>query len=91
MALPDRGYRKPGQGVIDAFYEGLNKIAGTRYDVVAKFDADLQFPPDMLEKVCDAFIRNSRLGVTGGALYERSGEGQPAKRSRGSDGFVRAP
>jgi len=26
VALPNRGFRKPGQGVVEVFYEGLKKI-----------------------------------------------------------------
>lgn len=71
VSLPDRGYRKPGQGVIEAFYEGLKKIIATDYDIISKFDADLKFPPDTLEKICNAFRDDPKLGITGGTRYEQ--------------------
>lgn len=67
----DRGYRKPGEGVVDAFYTGFNAIAGVDYDVVAKFDADLEFPPDTLEKIGRAFEDSPKLGITGAVRYDR--------------------
>ena len=48
ISLPDRGYRKPGQGVVEAFDEGMKLIIGEDYDVISKFDADLDFRPDTL-------------------------------------------
>ena len=71
ITLNDRGFRMPGQGVIEAFYSGFNLICNLEYDVVAKLDADLDFPPDTLEVISKAFATNRRLGITGGTLYDR--------------------
>ncbi len=38
---PDRGYRKAGGGVIDAFYEGYRLVENQRWDFVVKLDGDL--------------------------------------------------
>src|SRR5947209_8249847 len=37
----DRGYRKLGGGVIDAFYEGYNSINPDEFDFLCKLDLDL--------------------------------------------------
>ena len=37
----DRGYRKLGGGVIDAFYDGYDAINPDEFDYVCKFDLDL--------------------------------------------------
>ncbi len=89
VSLPDRGFRRPGQGVIEAFYAGFDRIGETPYHVVAKFDGDLDFPPHTLETIERAFRENQKLGITGGVLHE--GDGQNAKRLLSPDGFVQGP
>ncbi|MBD3241084.1 MAG: glycosyltransferase [Chitinivibrionales bacterium] len=69
----DRGSRMPGQGVVEAFYEGLRAIGDTPYDVVGKMDGDIEFAPDVLEKLMHAFRHNPRLGITGGIIHEPTG------------------
>ena len=69
--LPDRGFRKPGQGVIEAFYEGFKQIDESDYNIIAKMDADLQLPPNMLEVIVNEFKNVSDLGITGAVRYER--------------------
>jgi len=66
----DRGYRAPATGVINAFYKGYDTIKNENYDIIAKFDADLKFPPDTLEQIITAFEDDPTLGVTGGARYD---------------------
>jgi glycosyltransferase involved in cell wall biosynthesis len=44
----DRGYRKVGGGVIDAFYAGL-EAADVEYDFISKMDVDLEFSPRYLK------------------------------------------
>src|SRR4051794_31234226 len=47
---PDRGFRKAGGGVVDAFYDGYQLIEGMPWDYVVKLDGDLSFDPDYFEK-----------------------------------------
>ncbi len=91
MSLPDRGYRKPGQGVIEAFYEGYKMIENENYDIIAKLDADLEFPPDTIEKIINAFRDDPLLGVTGGTRYEREKYNMPYKKVLFPHGFVGGP
>ena len=91
LPIKNRGYRKPGKGVIDTFYYGYNSIDAHDYDVIAKFDADLQFPPDTLQKIADAFLNNPRLGVTGGTRYERKNDDKPFRKVLVPYGFVGGP
>src|SRR3954464_10111149 len=46
---PDRGDRKLGGGVIDAFYTGYDLINPDDFDYVCKFDLDLDIPPVYFE------------------------------------------
>lgn len=91
MTLPDRGYRKPGQGVIEAFYHGFNRLGSLDYDVIAKFDADLEFPPDTLEKIGKAFQNDPLLGITGGTQYEQLNSRGPFRKLYAPQGYVCGP
>jgi glycosyltransferase involved in cell wall biosynthesis len=90
VSLPDRGYREPGRGVIQAFYEGYNEIENENYDILAKFDADLEFPPDTLETICNAFRNDPQLGITGGTRYDQINHGD-FKKVLVPKGFVGGP
>jgi len=91
VCLKDRGFRKPGQGVIEAFYEGFKKIENTDYDILAKLDGDLEFPPDTLEKISNAFKNHPKLGITGGTRYERKKNQGPFRKVLVPKGFVGGP
>jgi cellulose synthase/poly-beta-1,6-N-acetylglucosamine synthase-like glycosyltransferase len=70
VGRPDRGYRKVGGGVIDAFYEGLEAI-DIDYDFVAKMDVDLEFSPLYLERILEYFERDPGLAAASGKVYRR--------------------
>jgi glycosyltransferase involved in cell wall biosynthesis len=89
--LPDRGYRKPAQGVIETFYQGYNCVKHIDHDIVAKFDADLKFPPDTLESIIAEFRKNPKLGITGGTRYERHTFNGQYKKVLVPKGFVGGP
>jgi len=91
ISLPDRGKREPGRGVVEAFYKGYSKIGGLNYDILAKFDADLEFPPDTLEKVCQAFLTDPNLGITGGTRYEKRNNKNNPRKVLVPKGFVGGP
>jgi len=69
ISLPDRGYRLPGKGVIDAFYEGFNCISKKDWDFVVKLDGDLSFEKDYFENIFSEFGRNAKLGIASGKTY----------------------
>jgi len=89
--IPDRGYRKPGAGVVTAFYEGYNLIKNHDYDIIAKMDADIRLPKNMIEIICNAFKQNDRLGITGGTQYERINSKSDYNRVLVPKGFVLGP
>jgi glycosyltransferase involved in cell wall biosynthesis len=70
IKLQDRGYRKPGGGVVNTFYEGLRFANDTEYDVISKFDGDLEFPCDLLENISKYFSLHPNCGVAGPVRYE---------------------
>ena len=67
----DRGFRKAGGGVVDAFYEGYRLIEGQPWDYIVKLDGDLSFGPDYFEKCFERFADNHRLGIAGGTVCVR--------------------
>lgn len=91
VSLKDRGFRKPGKGVVETFYEGYKRIENRDYDILAKFDGDLEFPTNTLEEVSKAFNSDPRLGVTGGTRYERSRIKGSLKKVIVPKGFVGGP
>jgi glycosyltransferase involved in cell wall biosynthesis len=64
----DRGFRKAGGGVIDAFYDGYRTVEHESWDYVVKLDGDLSFEADYFEKCFAHFDRNERLGIAGGTI-----------------------
>lgn len=65
----NRGFRKAGGGVIDAFYEGYKSLHQRDWDFLVKLDGDLSFQADYFEKCFEKFIVNPKLGVGGGDIY----------------------
>lgn len=63
----------PGSKIINAFYKGYETLDDD-YDILCKFDADLIFPNDYLEKIALHFNTNPKLGMASGFCYiEKNG------------------
>lgn len=83
---PDRGFRKSGGGVIEAFYDGYAKLqsafrtphsalAATHWDFLVKLDGDLAFAPDYFARCFERFAADPKLGIGGGMVcQERNGD-----------------
>jgi poly-beta-1,6-N-acetyl-D-glucosamine synthase len=65
----DRGFRKPGGGVMEAFYAGYNGVQHQDWEFLVKLDGDLTFAPDYFEKCFDYFRRDPKLGIGGGEIH----------------------
>ncbi|MBQ0733701.1 glycosyltransferase [Aquimarina celericrescens] len=63
----------PGSKVINAFYQGF-KTLDTHYDIICKFDADLIFPSNYLERIAWHFTQDPRIGMAGGFCYIESND-----------------
>lgn len=68
----DRGCRKLGGGVIEAFNMGLSEVCELNWKYIAKLDGDLQLPPDYFERLMEMFISDSELGIASGVYQEQS-------------------
>lgn len=62
----DRGGRKVGPGVIEAFYAGLDTVRLEDFDYVCKLDMDLDLPPRYFELLMQRMEENPRIGTTSG-------------------------
>ena len=58
----------PGAKIIQAFYSGL-EVLDSDYDIICKFDADLIFPENYLERLSFHFAQNKKLGMAAGHCY----------------------
>jgi glycosyltransferase involved in cell wall biosynthesis len=67
----DRGYRKRGGGVVDAFNFGMTQLGSTDYDFIGKLDGDLSFDKYYFEKLLSEFSQDPKLGIGGGACYNK--------------------
>ncbi len=62
----DRGHRKVGPGVIEAFYAGLEGIHLADFDYVCKLDMDLDLPARYFELLMERMEANPRIGTSSG-------------------------
>lgn len=65
----DRGERKVGPGVIEAFYEGLESQDWKDFDYLCKLDFDVVLPADYFESLIEIMEQNTRLGTFSGKAY----------------------
>src|SRR4051812_47258893 len=71
----DRGDRKLGGGVIDAFYAGYDSVNPDDFDYVCKMDLDLDMPPRYFEELMARMEANPRIGASSGKpYYTRDGQ-----------------
>jgi glycosyltransferase involved in cell wall biosynthesis len=90
----NRGFRKSGGGIVEAFYEGYRTLGFSEWDYIVKFDGDLMFEPTYFEECFGEFDRDSKLGVGGGVICylidgEKSFEEAPAFHVRGATKIYR--
>jgi glycosyltransferase involved in cell wall biosynthesis len=65
---PDRGFRKAGGGVVDAFYDGYRLVEGGIWDYLVKLDGDVSFDADYFARCFDCFMTDPQLGIAGGTI-----------------------
>ena len=65
----DRGDRKLGGGVIDAFYSGYETLNPADYDYICKLDLDLDLPQNYFKTLMERMEQNPRLGTASGKPF----------------------
>lgn len=73
---PDRGLRKVGGGVVEAFYDGFRTIEHEPYDFVCKMDGDLTVGTNYFKHLFCKFEQDPKLGSASGKLYLDIGDGK---------------
>ena len=68
---------EPGAKVVRTFYKGLESVDWGNYDVICKYDADIIFPKNYLEKVKQVFEENPKAGIVSGLVYIRNYKQNP--------------
>jgi glycosyltransferase involved in cell wall biosynthesis len=69
----NRGFRKSGGGVMEAFYDGYHALQCNNWDFIVKLDGDLTFAEDYFERCFEHFDRDRQLGIGGGEIYHSFG------------------
>lgn len=90
----NRGFRKAGGGVVDAFYDGYYSIQCTEWEFIVKLDGDLSFSPSYFEDCFAHFRKQPELGIGGGEIYHDLGvqlkrEANPRFHVRGATKIYR--
>ncbi len=70
---PNRGFRKSGGGVVEAFYEGYHALRCDDWEFIVKLDGDLTFSPDYFQRCLEHFASEPQLGIGGGDIYHSLG------------------
>ncbi|MDE3067227.1 MAG: glycosyltransferase family 2 protein [Verrucomicrobiota bacterium] len=83
---PDRGFRKSGGGVVEAFYDGYALVQSEPWEFLAKLGGDLAFDPNYFEQCFTRFADNPRLGIGGGTVC-RLQHGRLVEEVRGDPHF----
>jgi glycosyltransferase involved in cell wall biosynthesis len=70
----DRGFRKWGGGIIEAFYDGYHALDFNGWEYMCKLDGDLSFDPDYFQRALEKFCQDPAIGIGGGVLYHHDGD-----------------
>jgi poly-beta-1,6-N-acetyl-D-glucosamine synthase len=65
----NRGFRKSGGGVVEAFNDGYQALRCQDWQFIVKLDGDLSFEADYFQKCFEYFHREPELGLGGGSIY----------------------
>lgn len=84
----NRGFRKLGGGVIDAFYAGYDTINPADFDYVCKLDLDLDLPPRYFETLMEKMEADPRIGTCSGKPYFKDAVGRQVMETCGNENSV---
>lgn len=80
----------PGAKVVETFNFGLNSTNIDNFDIICKFDADIIFPENYLEKINEVYENQPNTGMVSGLVYIlKNGEWQFENLS--SKNHIRGP
>ena len=71
----EKSEHQPGAKVVRTFNKGLAKSDVEKFDVICKFDADIIFPENYLEKINQVYENQPNVGMVSGLVnIEKNGE-----------------
>ena len=79
VSRSDRGFRKLGGGVIEAFDAGRATI-DVEYDFIAKLDVDMEFGPRYFERILELFAADPKLAAASGKVFHPDQSGLVEER-----------
>jgi hypothetical protein len=62
---------------VRTFNKGLESVDWKSFDVICKYDADIVFPQNYLEKINQVFETNPKTGIASGLVYIRNYKQNP--------------
>lgn len=65
----EKSEHSPGAKVVRTFNKGLEAFDWEDFDVVCKYDADIVFPQNYLEKINQTFETSPKAGIVSGLVY----------------------
>lgn len=76
--------RKRGKRIVEAFYDGYNRVKVTPHDFIVKLDGDLRLPANYFERNFAEFAGDPQLGISSGvSLVKENGQWIPEHSCEG--------
>ncbi len=69
---------------VNAINTGIRRLKNSEFEYFGNLDADITLDPDYFLLLLEKFANNPRLGLGGGAIFEKSADGQFRGRKRNS-------
>ncbi len=73
----EKSEHEPGAKVVRTFNKGLESVDWKGFDVICKYDADIVFPQNYLEKINKVFETNPKAGIVSGLVYIKNYKQNP--------------
>ncbi|SFI72588.1 Glycosyl transferase family 2 [Kaistella treverensis] len=64
----EKSQHEPGAKVVRTFNKGLESVDLNTFDIICKFDADIIFPADYLQKIQKVYETNPKAGMVSGIV-----------------------
>jgi len=73
----EKSEHEPGAKIVTTFNEGLESVDWKCFDVICKYDADIVFPQNYLERINQVFETNPKAGIVSGLVYIKNYKQNP--------------
>lgn len=73
----EKSEHSPGAKIVRTFNKGLESLDWKGFDVICKYDADIVFPRNYLERINQVFETNPKAGIVSGLVYIKKHKQNP--------------